>query len=271
MNQPNLVQPSAPWLWATLAAALLLAGPGCRSAQQGDAPPKGADSDPKASGAHGNEPALAFGLGKDFPGPAEDVPLRAGEPAKAVFAGGCFWCVEAVFEQIDGVSEVISGYAGGSAETASYRDVLTGDTDHAEVVQVVYDPGKVTYGTLLRVFFVTHDPTQLNRQGPDVGRQYRSAIFYGSEDERRVAEAYIRQIEAAELFEQPVVTTLEPLAGFYPAEAHHQDYARRNPDQPYIRYQAQPKLKKLQEQLPELLAPNRGDAAAPEPTGAEPE
>ncbi|WP_428263506.1 peptide-methionine (S)-S-oxide reductase MsrA [Haliangium sp.] len=196
---------------------------------------------------------LAFGLGKGFPRPVEDLPRTPGPAREAVFAGGCFWCVEAVFEAVDGVSEVISGYAGGAAETANYRAVSAGDSGHAEVVNVVYDPGKVSYGALLRVFFVTHDPTQKNRQGPDVGTQYRSAIFFADADEKRVAEAYIRQLDAAGVYDAPIVTTLEPLEAFYPAEDYHQDYARENPGQPYIRFHAQPKVEKLHKVLPEMV------------------
>jgi peptide-methionine (S)-S-oxide reductase len=211
------------------------------------------------SGSHGQESAPAKEGGSSswlverIPAPAADLPTQAGATRTAVFAGGCFWCVEVVFEELDGVQDVVSGYAGGTAESARYHDVSSGETGHAEVVQVTYDPGKVSYGTLLRVFFATHDPTQENRQGPDVGRQYRSAIFYASADEKRVAEAYIAQLDAAKVFEARIVTTLEPLTGFFPAEGYHQDYARRNPDDAYIRFHAKPKVDKLRKQFPEVL------------------
>lgn len=173
----------------------------------------------------------------------------------AVFAGGCFWCTEAVFEQLNGVSDVVSGYAGGSAETANYRAVTGGDTGHAEVIRITYDPKVIGYGQLLKVFFATHDPTQLNRQGNDVGTQYRSAIFYADEQEKAAAESYIAQLFEAGVFDKPVVTTLEPLEKFYPAEAYHQDYARQNPTQPYVRAAALPKAEKARQKFPELLKP----------------
>lgn len=169
--------------------------------------------------------------------------------ARAVFAGGCFWCVEAAFEQVPGVSDVVSGYAGGDAATATYERVCSGTTGHAEAVQVTYDPRKVTYGSLLRVFFTVHDPTTKDRQGPDVGPQYRSAIFYENEEQRAVAAAYVAQLEKAKIFGRPIVTTLEPLRGFYPAEDYHQDFARRNPRHPYIRAWVPAKLEKLRSLL----------------------
>lgn len=186
------------------------------------------------------------------PAPAEDLPPHG--TATAVLAGGCFWCTEAVFLLLDGVLSVRPGYAGGTAETANYRAVCGGDTGHAEAIEIVYDSAGITYGQILRVFFsVAHDPTQLNRQGADVGRQYRSAIFYADEDERRVAEAYIRQIDQSEVLGAPVVTTLEPLERFFPAEEYHHDYAGRNPTQPYICAVSDPKVKKLKDAFPELL------------------
>ena len=183
---------------------------------------------------------------KSFPQPAEDLVVApdAG-PQTIVLAGGCFWCVEGVYEEIPGVLNVVSGYAGGTADTADYQKVSSGATAHAEVVQITYDPSKTTLGTLLKVFFsVAHDPTQLDRQGPDHGRQYRSAVFYANDDQKRVVEAYIRQLEAAKVFDQPIVTRLEPLERFYPAEEYHQDYVRLNPRQGYVVQQALPKVAK---------------------------
>lgn len=190
-----------------------------------------------------------------FPDPMEDLETGAqSSPASAVLAAGCFWCVEAVFRELDGVLGVVSGYAGGEAATADYRSVCSGATDHAEVVEISYDPRRVSYGQLLKVFFsVAHDPTQLDRQGNDRGRQYRSAIFFGDENQRRVAEAYMRQLEGAGVFSAPIVTRVEPLTGFYRAEDYHQDYARLNPGQPYIAAVALPKLEKLRRYHPGML------------------
>ena len=172
--------------------------------------------------------------------------------AAAVFAGGCFWCTEAVFEQLKGVTEVVSGYAGGTAETADYKAVSAGRTDHAEVIRITFDPQKISYAELLKVFFtVAHDPTQLNRQGPDHGKQYRSAVFYQSPEEKAAVEAYIAQLEEAKVYADPIVTTLEPLDAFYPAEDYHQDYVKHNPAQPYVRYNALPKVEKVREKFPE--------------------
>ncbi|HKD37633.1 MAG TPA: bifunctional methionine sulfoxide reductase B/A protein [Pirellulales bacterium] len=165
----------------------------------------------------------------------------------AVFAGGCFWCTEAAFEQLDGVLDVTSGYSGGKRETADYESVCTGRTGHAEAIRITYDPAKISYDTLLDVFFDAHDPTQLNRQGADVGTQYRSAIFYANESERRAAETKIRQLNESHHFSSPIVTTLEPLVEFFPAEGYHQDYARNNPMQPYIQAAAIPKACKVRE------------------------
>jgi methionine-S-sulfoxide reductase len=175
------------------------------------------------------------------------------ETKTAVLAGGCFWCTEAAFEQLEGVLDVTSGYAGGAAETANYRAVCGGDTGHAEVIRVTYDPAKISYEQLLDVFFDAHDPTQLNRQGNDVGSQYRSAVFYADEQEQRLAQATIDQLTAAGRFPRPIVTTLEPLVAFYPAEDYHQDYARHNPDQPYIQGVAIPKACKVREKHAGLL------------------
>ena len=186
---------------------------------------------------------------KPFPDPDEDLPRGGGEQT-AVLAGGCFWCVEAVYKALDGVLAVISGYAGDGEETADYRSVCSGTTNHAEVVSVRYDPSRISYGQILKIFFaVAHDPTQVDRQGADVGRQYRSAIFYADDDQKRVAEAYIRQIDAAGVFGQPIATTLEPLDAFFEAEEYHQDYAARNPMNPYIAYNTTPKVKKLHAQF----------------------
>jgi peptide-methionine (S)-S-oxide reductase len=192
-----------------------------------------------------------------FPDPARDI-APGGLPGEqtAVLAGGCFWCVEAVFKELEGVLEVISGYAGGQAEEASYPTVCSGTTDHAEVVRVRFDPRRLSFGQLLKVFFsVAHDPTQLNRQGNDRGRPYRSAVFYADPEQRQVAEAYIRQLDEAGVFKAPIATRLEPLQAFYPAEGYHQDYAARNPQQPYIAAVAAPKVKKLREQFADRLKP----------------
>ncbi len=198
-----------------------------------------------------------------FPDPERDL-AQSGDSARAVLAGGCFWCVEAVFLAIDGVTEVTSGYTGGRPETANYDAVCTGTTGHAEAVDVRYDPSRVSYGQLLKVFFsVAHDPTQLNRQGNDRGTQYRSAIFYQSDEQKAVAEAYIRQLNDAGVYPEPIVTTLEPLEAFYPAEAYHQNYAARNPHQPYIMAVAAPKMEKLQDAF--------GDRLKSEYSGSDPD
>lgn len=191
----------------------------------------------------------------NFPFPELDLSAADDtHPATIVLAGGCFWCVEAVFLPVAGVQGVRSGYAGGTAVTANYQTVCSGSTDHAEVVEVTYDPAQVSLGRLLQLFFgAAHDPTQLNRQGQDQGRQYRSAIFYNSPRQREVAEAYIAQLNAAKAFPQPIVTTLEPLEAFYEAEAYHQNYAARNPGQPYIVFAALPKVKKLESAFPDAL------------------
>jgi peptide-methionine (S)-S-oxide reductase len=194
---------------------------------------------------------------KDFPDPAMDTP-RANSPSEktAVLAGGCFWCVEAVFRELRGVTSVRSGYAGGTAATANYRTVCGGATNHAEAIEIRYDASQTTFGQLLKIHFsIAHDPTHLDRQGNDVGRQYRSAIFYADDEQKRVAETYIRQLNDARVFTQPIVTTLEPLETFYVAEEYHQDYAARNPDQPYIAYIAQPKVEKLRKNFKDRLKP----------------
>lgn len=188
--------------------------------------------------------------------PAEhDLPLAAAPgKATAVFAGGCFWGTQSVFERVKGVLATTAGYAGGSEETATYSQVTTETTGHAESVKVVYDPSRISYGALLRIFFsVAHDPTELNRQGPDVGTSYRSAIFYGTDDQRRIAEAYIAQLDAAHVFPRPIVTEVTPLKGFYDAEHYHQHYADLNPGNPYIQVCDRPKVEALKKQFPELF------------------
>ena len=189
-----------------------------------------------------------------LPDPAVDAPAAAKSGTQtAVFAGGCFWGIEAVFEHVKGVTQAVSGYAGGTAETAKYDIVSSGSTGHAESVQVTYDPSKVSYGQLLKVFFsVAHNPTELNRQGPDTGPQYRSAIFYADDAQKRVAQAYIAQLQAAKRFSRPIVTEVVPLKAFYAAEAYHQDYVVHHPDQPYIVYNDLPKVANLKQQFPNL-------------------
>jgi peptide-methionine (S)-S-oxide reductase len=191
----------------------------------------------------------------EFPAPAVDIPAPAAkQTASVVLAGGCFWGVEAVFERLKGVTDAVSGYAGGKKSTAHYEIVSTGSTGHAESVQVTYDPSQVSFGKLLEVFFsVAHDPTELNRQGPDYGTQYRSAIFYSNDEQKRVAEAYIKQLNEAKIYSRPVVTQLTPLDGFYRAEEYHQHYFDHNPNQPYIVFNDAPKVKHLQQQFPDLL------------------
>jgi peptide-methionine (S)-S-oxide reductase len=200
--------------------------------------------------------AAAVSSAADAPLPpaAADVPLAASKGEQtAVFAGGCFWGVQAVFEHVKGVISATSGYSGGEAKTAQYELVSTGDTGHAESVKVMYDPSQITYGQLLRVFFsVAHDPTQLNRQGPDEGTQYRSVIFYGNEEQKRIAQAYIAQLDGTKGFRRPIVTQVVPLKAFYPAEAYHQDYAAKHPDNLYILYNDAPKVAHLKKELPEI-------------------
>lgn len=175
-------------------------------------------------------------------------------PATAVLAGGCFWCTEAVFKAVDGILGVRSGYTGDTAETADYRTVCTGRTNHAEAIELTYDPATISFGRILQIFFtVAHDPTQKNRQGGDVGPQYRSAIFYSSADEQAVARAYIAQLEAAGVMNGRIQTTLEPLDSFFEAEDYHQDFAARNPHQPYIQAISQPKVGKLKKYFDNLL------------------
>jgi peptide-methionine (S)-S-oxide reductase len=188
------------------------------------------------------------------PDPALDAPLAnsKGEQS-AVLAGGCFWGVEAVFEHVKGVSDVRSGYSGGSTAAADYEKVSTGETGHAESVRITYDPSQISYGQLLKVFFsVAHDPTELNRQGPDTGSQYRSAIFYSTEEQKRIAQAYIDQLNRAKVFARPIVTQVSALHSFNEAEAYHQDYLAHHPDEPYIVINDLPKVENLRKQLPSL-------------------
>jgi peptide-methionine (S)-S-oxide reductase len=200
--------------------------------------------------------------GSTFPNPAKDVHAVPGAGRqKAVMAGGCFWGVEAVFERLNGVVDVVSGYAGGTQQTAQYASVGTGTTGHAESVEVTYDPSVISYGTLLKVFFsVAHDPTELNRQGPDEGTQYRSAIFYANAEQKDVAESYIRQLNAAHVFARPVVTAVAALTGFYRAEPEHQNFLVRHPNYPYIVVNDLPKLRALEAEFPELLKPGAATA-----------
>jgi peptide-methionine (S)-S-oxide reductase len=189
-----------------------------------------------------------------FPIPAADFAEPDPAAGRLTLAGGCFWCVEQLYRDVVGVTEVLSGYSGGTAADATYRAVCSGRTRHAEAVEIRYDPARVRHGELLRLFFaVAHDPTQLDRQGADVGRQYRSALFYRSDAEKAVFAAYIRQLTEMRAFARPIVTTLEPLETFHLAEAEHQDYARRNPFQPYIRGVSMPKLEKLRAYFPDKI------------------
>ena len=189
-----------------------------------------------------------------IPDPELDAPLaKVKGEQKAVLAGGCFWGIEAVFEHVKGVSDAKSGYSGGAAESAEYGQVSSGRTGHAESVLVTYDPSQVTYGQLLKVFFsVAHDPTELNRQGPDRGTQYRSAIFYANEEQKRIAEAYIKQLDRVKVFNQPIVTQVAPLQKFHEAESYHQNYLAQHPNEPYIVINDIPKVENLRKQMPEL-------------------
>lgn len=189
-----------------------------------------------------------------IPDPTLDAPLASSKGEQtAVLAGGCFWGVEAVFEHVKGVSDVRSGYSGGSPATAQYQKVGTGETGHAESVRITYDPSQISYGQLLKVFFaVAHDPTELNRQGPDIGTQYRSAIFYSNEEQKRIAQAYIEQLNRAKVFARPIVTQVAALRSFNEAEGYHQDYLAQHPDEPYIVINDLPKVENLRKQLPGL-------------------
>jgi peptide-methionine (S)-S-oxide reductase len=190
----------------------------------------------------------------EIPDPALDAPLASAKGKQtAVLAGGCFWGVEAVFEHVKGVTDVKSGYSGGPAGAAQYGKVSTGQTGHAESVRITYDPSQISYGQLLKVFFsVAHDPTELNRQGPDTGTQYRSAIFYSNEEQKRIAEAYINQLDKAKVFTRPIVTQVASLESFHEAEDYHQDYLANHPDERYIVINDLPKLENLRKQLPAL-------------------
>lgn len=202
--------------------------------------------------------ALGFGLNAcavpttapaSLPDPAADLkPAESQTTATAILAGGCFWCTEAAFELLDGVSDVTSGYAGGSKADAKYEKVGAGVTGHAEAIRITYNPQKISYGKLLKVFFDIHDPTTKDRQGPDTGTQYRSAIFYENEDQKKVAEAYIKQLTDAKVFGKPIVTTVEPIGdGFFDAEAYHQNYVQHNPDNPYVQINSMPKVEKVKQ------------------------
>lgn len=194
------------------------------------------------------------GAAAALPSPLVDA-TRASSPGQqtAVLAGGCFWGIQAVFQHVKGVISATSGYSGGAAKTAEYEVVSTGETGHAESVQIVYDPSQITYGELLRIFFsVAHDPTQLNRQGPDEGTQYRSSIFSANDEQKRIAEAYIAQLDQAKIFPRPIVTKVVPLQAFYPAEAYHQNYAALHPNQPYIMFNDAPKVEHLKQEFPGL-------------------
>ena len=199
--------------------------------------------------------SLAWAGAPALPAPAVDIPASSVKgPQKAVFAGGCFWGVEAVFRHVKGVESAVSGYAGGMVVKPSYEQVGTGKTGHAESVEVIFDPSKITYGQLLRIYFsVAHDPTQLNGQGPDVGTSYRSAIFYTNDEQKRLAQAYIAQLDQQKVFPKKIVTEVTPLKAFYRAEDYHQDYAYYNPDNPYIQVCDRPKIDALKQQFPDLF------------------
>jgi peptide-methionine (S)-S-oxide reductase len=203
--------------------------------------------------------AIAGARKEPIPAPVHDIVApasgwEAGERQTAVFAGGCFWGVQSVFQRVKGVVATTVGYSGGAAETANYRAVCSDVTGHAEAIEIVYDPAVVSYGTLLRIFFsVVHDPTQLNRQGADVGTSYRSAIFYTTEEQRETAQAYVQQLDEAKIFPKPIVTQIVPLEKFYAGEDYHQDYAIKNPMNPYIQVCDIPKIASLQQQFPALF------------------
>jgi peptide-methionine (S)-S-oxide reductase len=189
-----------------------------------------------------------------LPAPAVDAALAQSKGQEtAVFSGGCFWGIQAVFQHVKGVTSAVSGYTGGQASTAHYELVSNGNTGHAESVRITYDPSQITYGQLLRVFFsVAHDPTEVDRQGPDEGTQYRSMISYANAEHKRIAQAYIEQLNRAKVFPRPIATQVVELKGFYPAEAYHQDYATRHPNDPYIMFNDAPKVAHLEKQFPEL-------------------
>lgn len=232
--------PHTPIRTTLLAFSVLALSTACNQARSGDVAASLAST------------AVSAATSPSIPAPKRDIPLASKHGnATAVFAGGCFWGVEAVFEQLKGVKHAESGYVGGSAANASYDIVSGGRTGHAESVRVVYDPSVISYGRLLQVFFsVAHDPTQKNRQGPDVGSQYRSALFYATPEQQAIANDYIAQLEKAGTYGKPIATELTPLKRFFPAEAYHQDYMRRNPNQPYIVAHDRPKLQALSRQFP---------------------
>jgi peptide-methionine (S)-S-oxide reductase len=189
-----------------------------------------------------------------IPAPLVDEEHPAAKHETAVFAGGCFWGVQTVIQRVKGVTATTAGYSGGTAATATYNQVSSEETGHAESVKIVFDPAKVSYGTLLRIFFsVVHDPTQLNRQGPDVGTSYRSVIFFTSPEQQKIATAYIAQLDAAHVFPKPIVTQVTPLKAFYDGEDYHQDYAEKNPNNPYIQVCDVPKMAALKQQFPNLF------------------
>ena len=200
-------------------------------------------------------PGSAADTGQSFPNPTTDMAMST-TTQTAVFAGGCFWGMEGVFEHLKGVSNVTSGYSGGNAATAHYEEVSSGDTGHAESVQITYNPAQISYGQLLKVYFaVAHDPTELNRQGPDSGTQYRSEIFFTNDQQKQVAQAYIGQLNQTHVFPKPIVTQLAPLNHFYAAEDYHQNFIDRNPSHPYIVINDLPKIAHLQSQFPDLYKP----------------
>lgn len=194
------------------------------------------------------------GTTRTLPDPVVDShPTANAGKQTTVFAGGCFWGVQAVFQHVKGVKSATAGYSGGSAKTAEYEIVSTGETGHAESVKVIFDPSQISYGRLLQIFFsVVHDPTELNRQGPDTGSQYRSVIFYTNDEQKQIAESYISQLEQAKAFSRPIVTQVVPLEAFYTAEAYHQNYATLHPDNPYIAINDLPKVEHLREQFPAM-------------------
>jgi peptide-methionine (S)-S-oxide reductase len=202
---------------------------------------------------------FATASGATLPDPTLDAPLAGSKGEQtAVFAGGCFWGIQAVFEHVKGVTAVKAGYSGGAASTAHYELVGSGETGHAESVQITFDPSRVSFGQLLKVFFaVAHDPTQLNRQGPDTGTQYRSAVFYASDEQKRIAQAYINQLNDAQVFKRKIVTQVVVFDSFYKAEDYHQDYAKLHPDDPYIYINDLPKVENLRKELPGLYVPTR--------------
>jgi peptide-methionine (S)-S-oxide reductase len=194
------------------------------------------------------------GKGVDLPNPkADESPAAAKGKETVVFAGGCFWGIQAVFEHVKGVTRATAGYSGGTVKNPGYEDVSSGTTGHAESVEVVFDPSQITFGQLLKIFFsVAHDPTELNRQGPDFGTQYRSAIFFTTPDQQRIARAYVDQLTQAKMFSSPIVTQIQPMTGFYRAEDYHQDYAAHHPENPYIVINDLPKVANLKKEFPEL-------------------